>query len=160
VGSDQPTSKRAGGVHYENRGCAALYTQVHTHWYTCPTRGVMHWASPWSSLSTGYVKGARTSPQDTDTKVKKRERRHSADRFDSSIVDVPDETNEAQCENAVRRRPFDRVALDHCDVVRSTQVRLHTATVSRSVPCQLSNLTPEYLAMSISSRVLEYSLET
>jgi len=34
--------------------------------YTCPS-GVVHWVSPWGSLSTVYVKGAWACLQDTDT---------------------------------------------------------------------------------------------
>jgi len=53
--------------------------------------------------------------------------------FNSSVVDVPDETDEAQRQHAVRRRPFDSVAFYHRNVVRSAQVQLYAASTNSSI---------------------------
>jgi len=52
VGSDQVASKvgwGTGGVHYENRGHAALYASVHTHCQTNLTvsRSTTDLSQPW-----------------------------------------------------------------------------------------------------------------
>jgi len=69
----------------------------------------------------------------------------TTDRFKSSVVDVPDETNKTKGEHTVRCRPLDCITLYHCDVVSSTQVQLQTTQITISHITQLLNTASEYI---------------